>query len=125
MELCFFLSVDSGDVVLWMTDISSPHTYAGPVNGIPIILNLYLSLLMYSITVSIATNSEPNVLVPHVFCFLDIQEIEALFRKMMKSVLDLLVILSHAWFVPTKQRITTSFPRGSGIFGGKYYFSSP
>ena len=51
---------------------------------------------MYAVAFFIATSSEPNVLVSHVFYFFDIQYMGALLTKITKPVLDLLVIVSPA-----------------------------
>ena len=64
--------------------------------GIPIILNLYLSPLRYSVHCFIAVNAEPKELDSIDVCFLDIQYTGALFMKTRNHVLDLLVIVSTA-----------------------------
>ena len=80
---------------------------------------------MYSDAVFIATSSEPNDLVSHVFCFFDIKYIGVLLIKMMNPVLNFLVTVSPVCSAPTKQRIITSFPSDVGMFGVKDSFSSP
>ena len=65
-----------------------------------------------------ATNSDPNVDDSTVVCFLENQDIGALFTYNTMPVCDLLVIWSPAWSASTKQLIWTTLPRGVGAFGG-------
>ena len=80
IELCFFFNLDSTIDAFLNTDSLSQNTFAAPSIGIPNILSLYLRDIICSVDNLRATNSDPNVDDPTVACFLENQDIGAVFK---------------------------------------------
>lgn len=125
IELDFFLSLDSGLCILWMTDMLSPKAYVGPEIGMPIVLNLYGRPRPVSIAFFNDTHSAPKTDDSTVDCALQCQTINALCRYTWKPVLDLLVAWSPAWSESTDKWISTSFPCEIGALSGIASCTSP
>jgi hypothetical protein len=70
-EFDFFFDIDSGRCVLWITDMLSPQTEAGPSTGTPIMRDSCLRPLAISIPFFTATNSAPKTEVSTVGCLLE------------------------------------------------------
>jgi hypothetical protein len=85
-ELDFFFNMDSGHCVLWITDMLSPQTQAGPSIGMPITRSLHLSPLAVSIPFFMATNLAPNAEVSTVGCCFEHQLSGAELRNAWKPV---------------------------------------
>ena len=125
MELFFYLKVDPGRCVLWITDMLSPYIYDGPDSGTPIIRNLYQSPRGCSIPAFIAANLVPKTELSTVGCFFDNQAISAMFMKIKYPVRDQRVDLSPAWSLSHIRRRSISYPLGSGMFNGMALLASP
>jgi hypothetical protein len=98
----------------------SAYIKEGPVNGIPIMQNLYQSPHSF-----IATNSAPKTEVSMVACFLETKSIRAILQKMRKPVQEHLVLLSPTWSLSHIMRMSTSLPEGSGMSTGIVSSTSP
>ena len=72
-----------------------------------------------------ATNLLPKVLISHEPCFLEYQYIGEQFKKIIKTVLDLLVNLHPAKEASTYALIMNSFPFGLGALLGTTSLSFP
>ena len=79
-ELCFLVRRDSAMLAFLKTESLSQNTLALPCIGMPSILSLYLNEIICSTANLNATNSLPNVDDLTVDCFLEYQDIGALFR---------------------------------------------
>ena len=72
-EQCFFFKTEFGKLVLTTTDLLSQNILAGPLIGMPNILNLYLKPSTNSIAIFKAIISDEKVEVSTVFCRLENQ----------------------------------------------------
>ena len=80
IELCFFFKRDSAIDAFLNTASLSQKVLVYPSIGTPNMRNLYRSEMFCSVAVRNATNSEPKVELSTVFCFLENQDIGALFK---------------------------------------------
>ena len=80
IELCFFLIFDDPYEALKYTPSLAQKTIAGPSKGMPTIRSLYLNDINFSAAILSTTNSLEKVLLSTVFCLLENQNIDAIFK---------------------------------------------
>ena len=115
---CFLLSWDSGVYAFLYTDLLSQKMSIDLSMGTPNILSLYRNAAISSTEFFIAVRSDPNINVSTQFCLLLCHIIGALLQNISFPVMDLLVVLSHAWLASTKQWVNTDLHLGLGISKG-------